>query len=74
MSEDDRYEVQMQLMHETVLALLSRGIERTVSFPQNGYRRRTHFEGMARLADDLSLISTAAAVLVRTAGRDIQGR
>jgi len=74
MSDDDRYETQMQLMHETVLGLLSRGIERTVSFPRNGYRRRIYFEGMARLADDLSLISSAAAVLVRTAGRDIQGR
>lgn len=74
MSEDDRHETQMQVMHETVLVLLSRGMERTVSFPQNGYRRRVYFEGMARLADDLSLISSAAAVLVRTAGRDIQGR
>jgi len=74
MSDDDRYETQMQTMHETVLTLLTRGIERTVNFPQNGYRRRLYFEGMARLADDLSLISSAAAVLVRTAGRDIQGR
>jgi hypothetical protein len=74
MPEPDHYETQMQLMHETVLALLSRGLERTVSFPQNGYRRRIYFEGMARLAEDLNLISSAAAVLVRTAGRDIQGR
>ena len=72
MNDDDRYELQMQLMHETVLQLLSRAMERTTRFPQNGYRRRTYFEGMAQLGEDLSLVSSAAAVLVRTAGRDLQ--
>jgi len=70
--EHERYELQMQLLHETVLQLLSRGVERTIQFPQNGYRRRIYFEGMARLADDLSLVSAAAAALVRVAGRDIE--
>ena len=72
MADDERYELQMQLMHETVLLLLSRGMERTMNFPQSGYRRRIYFEGMARLSDDLSLVASAAAVLVRTAGRDLQ--
>ncbi len=72
MTEDDHYELQMQLMHEAVLQLLSRGIERTTRFPQNGYRRRIYFEGMARLGEDLSLVASAAAFLVRAAGNDLQ--
>ena len=72
MIDDDRYELQMQLMHEAVLQLLSRAMERTTRFPQNGYRRRTYFEGMAQLGEHLSLVSSAAAVLVRTAGHDLQ--
>ena len=68
----ERYELQMQLLHETVLQLLSRAVERTTHFPQNGYRRRIYFEEMTRLADDLSLVSAAAAALVRVAGRDIE--
>ena len=70
--ERDQYELQMQLMHETVLRLLSRGVERTTLFPQNGYRRRLYFEGMARLAEDLGVVASAATILVRTAGLDIQ--
>ena len=73
MTEEERYELLMQLMHETAIQLLSRGMERAVRFPVNGYRRRIHFEGMARLAEDLALLSSAAAVLVRTAGQDLQG-
>jgi hypothetical protein len=68
----DTYEMQMQLMHEAVLGLLSRAIERTTRFPQNGYRRRIYFEGLARLGEDLTLISAAAAALVRTAGGDLE--
>jgi hypothetical protein len=73
MTENDRYELQMQLMHETILQLLSRGIKRTTRIPKNGYRRRIYFEGMARLGEELSLIASAAACLVRTAGEDLQG-
>lgn len=72
MTEQDRYELQMQFMHETVIQLLSRGIERTTKFPLNGYRRRIYFEGMARLGEELSLVASAAAVLIRTAGHDLQ--
>lgn len=72
-ADDKRYELQMQLMHETVLELLSRGLERTTRFPQNGYRRRIYFEGLVQLGTDLSLIASAAALLVRYAGKDLQG-
>ena len=72
--DDDRYEQQMQLMQETVIQLLSRAMERTARFPQNGYRRRLYFEGMSRLGEDLSLIGTAGAYFVRDAGRDLSGK
>ena len=68
----DPYELHMQLMHEAILGLLSRGIERTTRLPLNGYRRRIYFEGMARLGEDLTLISAAAAVLIRTNGADLE--
>jgi hypothetical protein len=71
--DDGRHEQQMQLMQETVIQLLSRAIERTTRFPQNGYRRRLYFEGMSRLGEDLSLIASAAACLVRDAGQDLSG-
>ena len=71
--DDDRYEQQMQLMQETVIQLLSRAIERTARFPQNGYRRRLYFEGMSRLGEELSLIGATATYLVRDAGQDLSG-
>jgi len=71
--DDDRHEQQMQLMQETVIQLLSRAIERTTRFPQNGYRRRLYFEGMSRLGEELSLIGSAAAYFVRDAGQDLSG-
>jgi len=71
--DDDGYEQQMQLMQETVIQLLSRAIERTTKFPQNGYRRRLYFEGMSRLGEDLSLIGATAAYFVRNAGQDLSG-
>ena len=70
----DPFDRHMQLMQEAVLALLSRGIERTARFPQNGYRRRIYFEGMALLGEDLTLLARAAAALVRTSGADLQQR
>ena len=72
MSEAQTYELHMQLMEEAILQVLSRGIERTTRFPMNGYRRRIYFEGMARLGDELNLLASAAALLVRTAGRDLE--
>ena len=68
----DPNEMQMQLMHEAVLGLLSRALEPTTRFPENGYRRRIYFKGMARMGEDLTLISAAAAALVRTAGADLE--
>ena len=73
MPEYERYELHLQFMHETVLQLLSRGIERTTKIPQNGYRRRIYFEGMARLGEELSLVASMAAFLVRNAGEDLRG-
>jgi hypothetical protein len=70
--DDEHYEQQMQLMQEAVIQMLSRAIERTTKFPQNGYRRRLYFESMARLGEDLSLLSSAAGLLVRSAGEDLQ--
>ena len=72
MPEAQSYELQMQLMHEAILQVLSRGIERTTHFPMNGYRRRIYFEGLARLGNDLDLLASAAALLVRTAGHDLE--
>ncbi len=72
MPEAQSHELQMQFMHEAILQVLSRGIERTTRFPMNGYRRRIYFEGMARLGNDLDLLASAAALLVRTAGRDLE--
>ena len=71
-SEARDYELQMQLMQEAILQTLSRGIDRTTRFPMNGYRRRIYFEGMARLGDELNLLASAAALLLRTAGRDLE--
>jgi hypothetical protein len=70
--EAQKYELQMQLMHEAIIQILSRGIERTTRFPMNGYRRRIYFEGMARLGNDLDLLASAAALLVRAAGCDLE--
>lgn len=70
MSSFDEYQVQG--LHEAILALLSRALERSTRFPQNGYRRRQYFEGMAAIADDLDLLSRAAATLIRIAGSDLQ--
>lgn len=67
-SEDDR----VQGLHEAILALLSRALERSTRFPQNGYRRRQYFEGMATIASDVDLLSRAAAALIRIAGSDLQ--
>jgi hypothetical protein len=65
------HEAQIPWMHESVLQILSRGIERTTRFPQNGYRRRLYFEGLARLGEDLTLIAAAAAALTRINGSDL---
>ena len=73
MLDDGRYETHLQLMQENLIQILSRAIERTTRFPLNGYRRRLYFEGLARLGDDIHLPASAAALLVRTAGEDIQG-
>ena len=73
MPEAQNYEPQMQFMHEVILQVLSRGIDRTTRFPLNGYRRRIYFEGMAQLGSELNLLASAAALLVRTAGRDLEG-
>jgi hypothetical protein len=72
MSEAQSYELQMQLMHEAILQVLSRGLARTTRFPLNGYRRRIYFEGMALVGSELNLLASAAALLVRTAGRDLE--
>ena len=68
----DSYELHVQLMHEAILLQFSRGLERCSRFPQNGYRRRLYFEGMARLGEDISLLAWAAARLVHLAGKDLQ--
>jgi hypothetical protein len=70
----ERYERQLEIMNEAIFDLLGRGMERSMRLPQNGYRRRTHFEGLAVLGEELTLIARTAAFFVRAAGQDLQGR
>ena len=72
-SPEDRHEVHMQLMHETIIQEFSRGLERAAHLPQNGYRRKRYFEGLAQLGESIALFGAAAAQLVRLAGKDLQG-
>jgi hypothetical protein len=63
----------MQLMHEAIIYEFSRGLERAAHIPQNGYRRKLYFEGMVHLGESIALLASAAAQLVRLAGKDLQG-
>jgi hypothetical protein len=69
----DRYELHMQMMHEAIIQEFSRGLERAARLPQNGYRRKLYFEGVACLGESITLLAAAAAQLVRLAGKDLQG-
>lgn len=68
-----RYELQMQFMHEALTEILGRGVKRCAALPLNGYRRRIHFEGLAILGEEITLIAQGAALFVRIAGHDLEG-
>ena len=68
-----RYELQMQFMQETLTEMLTRALRRCSALPLNGYRRRIHFEGLAILAEEISLVARGAALFVKVAGKDLEG-
>jgi hypothetical protein len=72
--QNDLCNVQVKLMHEAVINLLSRAMDRTMRFPQNSYRQRLYFEGIALLGEDLTIVATAAAALTRLYDTDLRAR
>ena len=46
--------------------------KRCTALPQNGYRRRLHFEGLAILGQDISLIAQGTTLFVSAAGQDLK--
>jgi hypothetical protein len=72
MDQEARYELKMQLMHEAILEVLSRGIERNIRSTPKRLPQTALFRGVGALPDDLDVIATAAATLVRVSGNDLQ--
>ena len=47
---------------EALIGILGRGMKRCAALPLNGYRRRIHFEGLAVLGEEITLIAQGASL------------